>query len=270
VEVRLPGDELIILDAGTGIRGLGERLVGSGKPVHATLAITHPHWDHIQGFPFFRPLFLRESIIRIIGPESERYAIRQVLSDLMNKTYFPVKLDEILASLSFSVLNDGALEVPGATIKAIPVNHPSFTVGYRVESNGKSIVYISDNEPFAAETPLSAAGIDQDVFHLYSRRSGDPNEHIYDFARGADVLIHDSTYTPEEYVHHRGWGHSPYVFAVKVAQEASVRTLVLFHHDHTHTDEKVDEILNQCRRILSERGNGPECVAAHEGMTIGL
>jgi phosphoribosyl 1,2-cyclic phosphodiesterase len=267
VEVRTSDDELIILDAGTGIRALGDHLVASGKPVRATLAITHPHWDHIQGFPFFKPLFLPGTELRIFGPESDRYTIRQALADVMNKIYFPVKLEEVSASLTFTRLNEGSAPLSCGTISAIPVNHPSFTVGYRIEANGKSIVYISDNEPFDRDITESTVGIERGVYERYASRTGDPNGHIYDFVRGADLLIHDSTYTPDEYAVHRGWGHSPYPFALKVAREAGVRRLVLFHHEHTHDDERVDDILGQCRKLAGEAGRF-ECVSAQEGMSI--
>ncbi len=268
VEVRLSNDDLIILDAGTGIRGLGDQLVADRKPVRALLAITHPHWDHIQGFPFFKPLFSSGNEITIVGPESGSFVLKQVISDVMNKTYFPVKLDELRASIKFTGLNEGTLPVFGGTLSACFVNHPFLTVGYRIQSGGKSIVYISDNEPFERNNPVSGEGVDKTVIDMFSGRTGDPNGHIYDFVRGADILIHDSTYTPEEYLDHVGWGHSSYLFSLKVAHEAQVGRLVLFHHDHSHNDEKVDEILGHCRKLISERPYEFECVAAWEGMVI--
>jgi ribonuclease BN (tRNA processing enzyme) len=129
-------------------------------------------------------------------------------------------------------------------------------------------VYISDNEPFDRELAKSVKNLDKIVVQRYMEEKGDPNQRIFDFARGADVLIHDSTYTPEEYVNHVGWGHSHYLFSLKVADEARVKKLVLFHHDQTHTDDKVDEILQKCQKEISTRNYDFECVAAAEGMEL--
>ena len=267
VEVRLPNDELVILDAGTGIRALGDQLTADLRPVRALLAITHPHWDHVQGLPFFKPLFAVGNEITIVGPESKNFDLQQVVSRLMDKTFFPVKLDELRATIRFASLNEGTISIPGGTLSACLVNHPSLTVGYRIDAGGKSIVYISDNEPFEKSLAMNN-GVDRAVVERYAQRTGDPNGHIYDFARGADILIHDSTYTPEEYQHHMGWGHSSYLFSLQVAQEAGVGKLVLFHHEHTHHDQTLDLILNNCRQWISEHRSKLECLAASEGLVI--
>jgi ribonuclease BN (tRNA processing enzyme) len=148
------------------------------------------------------------------------------------------------------------------------VNHPAFALGYRINVGGHSLVYISDNEPFDREVARSIKNVDKKIVAAYMKVKGDPNQRIFDFCRGADILIHDTTYTPEEYVNHVGWGHSHYLFSLKIADEAAVKRLVLFHHEQTHSDEKVDEILNTCLREIRTRNYKFECIAATEGMEL--
>jgi phosphoribosyl 1,2-cyclic phosphodiesterase len=268
VEVRLPDDKLMIFDAGTGIRGLGDELLARGASIEACLAITHPHWDHIQGFPFFKPLFISGNDITIIGPQSRQFRLKNVISDIMNKAYFPIQLSELKARIRFRPMKEGSIKVFGATLSAVYVNHPPLAFGYRLSHGGKSIVYVSDNEPFDREVAHSLRTVEASVIRKYSELRGDPNQWLFDFARGADLLIHDTTYTPEEYVNHVGWGHSHYLFSLKVAQEAGVKRLMLFHHDHLHTDEQIDGIVDRCRWEIRARGHSFVCEAAAEGMEI--
>lgn len=266
VELRLDSNELIILDAGTGIRNLGEHLAKNGEVVRAYLLISHPHWDHIHGFPFFRPIYHAENELTIVGGESEKVSLHKMIADQMNKVYFPIQLEELKAKLNFRKVDEEEFEVFGAVISTIFVNHPTFSVGYRVTHRGKSVVYISDNEPFDRTLDHMKNSVEPWVVEKYMSGGGDPNQRIYDFARGADVLIHDTTYTPEEYPSHVGWGHSHFLFTVKVAAEARVKKLVLFHHDPAHSDEMVDRILERCRQEIARQKRTFDCVAAAEGM----
>ena len=150
----------------------------------------------------------------------------------------------------------------------IYVNHPGFALGYRIEYKGKSIVYISDNEPFDKAVAASASNFEPKVVAKFMNQGGDHNQRIFDFCRNADVLIHDATYTPEEYVDRVGWGHSDYLFALRVAAEANVKKLYLFHHDQNHSDDKVDDILKKCKKEIKSRGYKFECEAAIENTTI--
>jgi len=268
VEVRLPDRNLVILDAGTGIRNLGDALMASGESVKAYLAITHPHWDHIQGLPFFKPVFISGNEFTILGAQSRHLTLRQMIADQMDKVYFPVQLSELKARINFMPLKEGSIEVFGAKLTSCYVNHPSFAFGYRLDVAGKSLVYISDNEPFDRELARSLKNVDKMIVDRYNKYRGNPNQRIFDFARNATVLIHDATYTPEEYVNHVGWGHSHYLFTLEVAAEAGVKKLVLFHHSPTHSDEKIDEILFKCRKEIRHRNYRFECVAASEGMEL--
>jgi len=268
VEVRLREGDLVILDAGTGIRGLGDALMAKGESVKAYLAISHPHWDHIQGIPFFKPLFISGNEFTIIGGQSKYITLRQMISDQMDKVYFPIQISELKAKLNFLPIKEGTVKVFDATLTSCYLNHPLFALGYRLDSAGRSLVYISDNEPFDREVARSLKKVEKTIVDEYSKTKADPNQRIFDFARGADLLIHDATYTPEEYVNHVGWGHSHYLFSLEVAEKARVKKLVLFHHDQTHSDDKVDEILRKCKREIRTRHYKFECVAAAEGMEI--
>ncbi|HEX9655986.1 MAG TPA: MBL fold metallo-hydrolase [Bacteroidota bacterium] len=268
VEVRLSPQHLIIMDAGTGLRGLGEELIATGESVKSYIVITHPHWDHIQGFPFFKPAFISGNEFTIVGPESKQVTLRQMISDLMNKVYFPIQLNELKAKINFHPVKEETIPVFDAQLRTCYVNHPAFAVGYRIDWQGQSVVYISDNEPFDRGIAKQMKNVDKVIVEKYLESKGDPNQRIFDFARGADVLIHDTTYTPEEYVNYVGWGHSHYLFSLKVADEAKVKKLVLFHHHQSRVDEKLDEILETCRGEIKRRSYSFECIAAAEGMTL--
>lgn len=268
MEVRLKNDNLVIFDAGTGLRGLGDALMSRGESVKAVIVLSHPHWDHIQGFPFFKPLFISGNEFTIMGPQSKRVRLRRVMADLMDKSYFPIQLNELKAKIIFRPMREETVPVFDAMLTSRYVNHPSFAHGYRLEAGGRALVYVSDNEPFDRELARSVRNVEKVIVDRYSAVKGDPNQRVFDLARGAEVLVHDTTYTPEEYVNHVGWGHSHYLFALKVAAEAKVKRLVLFHHDATHSDDKVDEILAKCRNEIKTRKYGFECIAAREGMEL--
>jgi len=270
VELRLNNEQLIILDAGTGLRNLGEKLIEGGKSLKAHILISHPHWDHIQGFPFFKPAFISGNEFTIIGGETDRVSLQKMISDQMNKVYFPVQLNELKATLKFRQVGEEEFSIGDARVQTLFVNHPTFAIGYRIAHKGKSVVYISDNEPFDRRVAQTLRNVDKQIVDLYLRSTGDPNQRIYDFVKNADVLIHDTTYTPEEYVDRVGWGHSHYLFTLDVAAQGKVKQLVLFHHDPGHSDEKIDDMLKKCRNEIRTRRFHFECVAAMEGMEIKL
>ncbi|MFH0992262.1 MAG: MBL fold metallo-hydrolase [bacterium] len=271
LELRFDDDKLIIFDAGTGIRNLGDHLMNSGESIKAHLLITHPHWDHIQGFPFFKPAFISGNELTIIGTERLEKSLNEIISEQMNRIYFPVQLNELKAKIKFvPIREEGEFSIYDAHVKCIYVNHPGFTVGYRIEYGEKSLVYISDNEPFDQKAAASLSNFENVVMEKYSATQGDPNQRIFDFCKGVDLLIHDATYTPEEYIDRVGWGHSHYLFTLRVAAEANVKRLYLFHHDQNHSDDKVDDILRKCKREVKTRGYKFECEAAAENMEIAI
>jgi phosphoribosyl 1,2-cyclic phosphodiesterase len=269
VELRLDHDELIILDAGTGIRNLGDHLVEVGESVSAHLFVTHPHWDHIQGFPFFKPAFIAGNELTIVGTERPEKKLHEIIAEQMNKIYFPIQLHELNAKIHFQPIGDGErIDVSGAVVKTMYVNHPGFTVGYRLEYKGKTVVYISDNEPYDRTAAKRLTNFEQAVKEKFEVTKGDPNQCVYDFCQNADLLIHDATYTPEEYIDRVGWGHSHYLFTMQIAVEANVQRLYLFHHDQNHSDDKVDEILKKCKKEIKSRGYKLECEAAVENSQL--
>jgi phosphoribosyl 1,2-cyclic phosphodiesterase len=259
VEVRTPDGWLIILDAGTGLRELGRSLLSraNGAPIRGDIFLTHAHWDHIQGIPFFGPIFQRGNHFTIWGSQSLETNIDRVVRDQMNPVVFPVTFEELDATIDFSAILDGKTEErPGFRVSAFPVRHPGGALGYRfvgTTDGARPMVYISDNE-------LGSGGKYETPVGWRSK--------LVEWCRGAKVLIHDTTYTSEEYDHYRGWGHSTYDDAIALAIEAEVEQLVLFHHKPERTDDELDERLQYCREIVKERGVSLEIEAAAEGMTL--
>jgi phosphoribosyl 1,2-cyclic phosphodiesterase len=266
VEVRTDTDGLIILDAGTGMRELGHSLVAraaNGRPIAADVFLTHAHWDHIQGIPFFAPIFQRGNHFTIWGSKTLETSIDRVVRDLMSPVVFPVNFDELEAQIDFCEIGDGEARTAqgsGFDVRAFAVQHPGGALGYRFSSettSGKSgsFVYISDNE--LAVSPS------------YGTRPGWRAD-LTEFVRGATVLIHDATYTVSEYERHRGWGHSTYHDALTLALDAGVEELVFFHHRPERSDDEVDECVAECRALVVASGSSLRVTAAAEGMSLSV
>lgn len=243
VEVRA-GDQLFIFDLGTGVRELGAAAQG---PLEADVFISHYHYDHLQGLPFFGPIFDPRSRFNIRGPTRNGRSVKDVLSGHMQQPFFPVTVEMVFrAQCEYQGFEAGdRLKLGGATVSAIEANHPGGNLAYRVDYKGRSVVYATDTE------------------------HGDRDAQLVEFSRGTDVLIYDAMYTEDEY-HGRngspkiGWGHSTWQNAIKIADEAKVGTLVLFHHDPTRTDDALDTLLKAVRK---ER---KATLAAKEGLVIKL
>ncbi len=258
VEVRTTEGWLIILDAGTGIRELGRSLIGraNGSPIKGDIYLTHAHWDHIQGIPFFGPIFQRGNHFTIWGSRSLERSVDRVVRDQMSPVVFPVTFEELDATIDFCEISEERREAHGYEVSAFEVRHPGGALGYRfneTSERGRALVYISDNEI--------------DAGAKYDTRRGWRDD-LVAFVRGAGVLVHDTMYTTEEYDHHRGWGHSTYQDALELALDAGVKQLVLFHHKPERSDDEVDRRVAECREMAARRGNGLDVVAAAEGMTL--
>ena len=248
------GDAVAILDAGTGIRALGRKLAARGT-VTVDLLVSHTHWDHIQGLPFFRPVFEPGNKIRIWGARQSGTDLEEILRNQMSPMVFPVPLDGLAADLAVSHVQAGQFEVAGFRVQAIRVRHPGTTLAYRLTPNegGPSFAYVPDNE-------LGPGG-NYDVPESW-------REELVEFLRGADLLVHDAMYLPEELERHRGWGHSSNVEAVELAAEAEVKQLALFHHRPEHDDDTVDAMLEQARATAKKCSSGVDVIAAHEGLEL--
>jgi len=247
---------LIILDAGTGIRELGRLLISqaNGASIEADIFLTHAHWDHIQGIPFFAPIFQKGNHFTIWGSQTLAGSVDRVVRDQMSPVVFPVKFEEISAHIDFCTLANQTENRNGYRVSGIPVRHPGGALGYRFEdSDGKTFVYISDNE-------LGPGG-------NYESRQ-DWRKDLVTFVRGARVLIHDSTYTTGEYDQHAGWGHSTYAESVELALEAGIEELVLFHHKPERSDDELDRCVEECRALVKKRGGKLIIRPAAEGMTL--
>jgi phosphoribosyl 1,2-cyclic phosphodiesterase len=254
VEVRGDGGEVVVLDAGTGMRPLGVQLLQEGvKTIHVLL--THLHMDHLQGLGFFRPLFGSDVEVHVWGPPSPVQPLADRIATYMSPPLFPVRVADIPCQLTFHDAPEEPVTLGGLTISAALVTHQGPTVGYRVEENGRSIVYLPDHEPGIAGLDLALQPTDW--------ISGHGLAHL------ADVLLHDAQYGDEEYPRYAGWGHSAIGHVVAFAQKAEVRHLVLFHHDPYHTDTELEALTDDACRLWG--GDGKECVSsAWEGMSMQL
>jgi phosphoribosyl 1,2-cyclic phosphodiesterase len=257
VELRVAG-QTIIVDAGTGIRELGNSLLkeAAGKPLAGHLFIGHTHWDHIQGFPFFVPLYVPTSKFTVYGMRGTTKPFLDVMSGQMNPSYFPVQLKDMGSKPEFVELNAPVM-VGEVKVSYHYLNHPGITVGYRFEHGGKAFTYISDHEPYGK---LNASGDFADKEDAAVAR----------FVAGSDLLVVEAQYTADEYKLKRGWGHSTFGDVLDLAQKASVKRLALFHHDPSHDDEQMAGYEAECVRLVSSRGLSTELFAAREGQEIQL
>jgi phosphoribosyl 1,2-cyclic phosphodiesterase/DNA-binding response OmpR family regulator len=226
--------------------------------LHGHVLISHTHWDHIQGIPFFAPLFAPGGKWDVYGPKGLGQSLRETLAGQMQYTYFPVTLDQFEATVRYHDLVEGGFVIDDVQISTQYLNHSALTFGYRLEADGITVVYCCDHEPYSRKLAGGEGEITgQDLRHL-------------EFIRGADLLIHDAQYTADEYPDKVGWGHSPVEYAVRLSQEAGVKRLALTHHDSLRDDDAVDRLVESARANLSGRGSSLEIFAAAEGQAIKL
>ena len=266
VEVRV-GDEIIVLDAGTGIRALGLSLIEEypDQPIRLTLLITHTHWDHIQGFPFFPPAYNPKNHLRILGYEGSRVGLEATLTGQMESSYFPISLGQMQGNITFHELKEMEFKIEDITVRAAFVNHPGICVGYRITTETGSIVYMPDNESYyrMKSVRLAEAKGDPKAALSYARKR---DQELIEFARGADILIMDSQYDAAEYPSKLGWGHSCVDDSVAFALNADIKHLYLFHHDPAHNDEKITSMVAYARELVAAQAGSLAVDAAREGL----
>ena len=266
VELRC-GSDILIFDAGTGIRPLGLALMGEfgEQPFNVHLFISHTHWDHIQGFPFFIPAYTPQTTIHVYGSTGQGRPLEKVLSGQMESDYFPVALGDMRAGLHVHEFKGKPFEIGEATVTAMYLNHPGMTLGYRVSCRGKSFVYATDNEPY--RHTLEHLGGRAEEGRDFGRQL---DAGVVRFIEGADLYIGEAQYTDEEYSNRIGWGHSSISATVNVALEAQVRALAFFHHDPLHGDNAVAAMAETADRLIKARGSSLQCFAAREGQVLEL
>lgn len=252
IEVRSKNNEIIIIDAGTGIRRLGNQLFKE-KPKQIHLLFTHTHWDHLIGLPLFKPLFDKHIKILIKGHSFTSLPFQRILERTMESPYFPVPFSEVESKMSFSEIHlDQTFKID--TIKIIPIilSHPNKGIGYKLIEDNQTFVFLTDNN----------LG--------YQMEGGKTFEEYQQFVKDADILFHDAEYLPDEYKEKQTWGHSSYEQAVNLALKANVKTLGLFHHNQERTDREIDQILKKCKQIIKKSKSNLTCQVIAPDMTFKL
>ncbi len=270
VEVRV-GEDIIVLDAGTGIRPLGEALRRefAGRSVRAHVLLTHTHWDHIQGLPFFGPAHDRGSQITVLGYEGAKQSLLKTLSSQMDSTVFPIGMDQLAGNIVVRELHELEFRAGRVPVQAIFTHHPGVTLGYRLGTPGGGVVFMPDTEimPYPRPRPArlqASTDANTEDFNAYK------NQLLAEFAEGAELLICDAQYNAEEYERRIGWGHSCIDDTVRLAIQAKVKRLMLFHHDPTHDDLTIDRLVAYARELAANEGSSLQIDAAAEGMSIVL
>ena len=267
VELRADG-EIIVLDAGSGIRPLGIALDKEfqAQPMRLSLLITHAHWDHIQGFPFFQPAYDSKNEIRIFGFDGVGTTFRDIITEPMKAPFFPITMRQLSARMDINKLNEMKFSLGKLDIHATFVNHPGVCAGYRIFTSSGSVAFLPDHEPYAFF--LHAARGKQLSPTQARQIAADQHGALVQFLRGSEVLILDSQYTDQEYQTHIGWGHGSISSAVSLALEAEVQTLLLFHHDPSHDDEMLDAMVESARQLATRSGSRLEVIGAQQGSEI--
>ena len=261
VEIRTKNNKLIILDAGSGIREFGNYLINNRYNDKIDIFFSHYHWDHIQGIPFFAPLYDNGAIVNFYGETCGGEKIKDILGSQMVKHYFPIEIDDMNAVISFSEIEpNNKYEIDGIVIETFRANHSSPTISFKFTEGDKSFVYLTDNELRLNET--EDRNISSQLLEL--------NKEIIDFCNGSDYLIHDSMYDEALLMKKKGWGHSSNVALAYFSILSNVKNIILFHYNPDYTDDKIDELLAETKSVIEMEKSDIKCLASMEGMRIDL
>ncbi len=264
IEIRTDNNELIIIDAGTGIFPLSQTLLAE-LPVTANVLITHSHWDHIQGLPFFIPNFIPGNTLRLHGafdPVSGK-GVEQVMSVQLQYSYFPVREAEMKARIEYITLApEQSIQIGSATVTPYLMNHPVIDFGYRIEANGKSVFFTGDHEP-----PMNIYEPGDEDYALYQTFVDEKADSIRRAMQGVDVLIADCSYTEQEYPAKKGWGHGTFHTSIQYAKEAGAKVLFCTHHEPTRSDNALEAAFAQVLADHPSQAGDPEYRLAREGET---
>jgi phosphoribosyl 1,2-cyclic phosphodiesterase len=270
-----PDDRLIIVDAGSGIRELGESIMKRDLPrgpIRTKIFLSHTHWDHIMGFPFFTPIFIKGTSLEVYGPVTyEEDTLDKIVGDQLRYRYFPVRLEELQATIEYFQLKEGTKDLGGGlTVTTKYLNHPILVLGYRFEYQGKVFCTAYDHESFrnVFDVKPDDPGYDAEAVKEGELAAREENEKVARFFQGADLLVHDTQYTQKEYLAKKlGWGHSSFEWAINAAHKAGVKHLVLFHHDPLRTDRELAALERSYRKAM-EGKTTLRISIAQEGKTI--
>jgi phosphoribosyl 1,2-cyclic phosphodiesterase len=271
VEIQADG-HLLICDAGTGLIPLGKAFESEELPNKLLIILSHYHWDHVCGLPFFDPAFRPECELLLFGPGGSRKAIERRISQMMKAPYFPVEPGGWMAKVRFIEMRNNHFQFGPIGISYQNVHHPGATFGYRIHVHGRVIVYAPDNEFTFLSRSIEEryAEFEAAEHALLEEMKSEARNRELGLLRGADILIHDAQYTPQDYESKRGWGHSCYVDTVNAAIDADVKALYLFHHDPSYTDDVIADIHSHALRIIHERDSPLRCEIAREGEIVRL
>jgi len=284
IEIRGDNDELLIIDAGTGLRELGNFLISNdlpNGPLNLSILLTHTHWDHIQGFPFFGPAFIPSSKITFLGPVNAiGLRLEEIVAGQMSYSYFPIKLNELRADIKFKEIREEEFEIGPFHISTCYLNHPILCLGYRITYKDKTLVTLYDNEPYRnifadkkKDQDEEMDFIDEEAVKEAEEYVNAQNKKILTFANDADLLIYDAQYTAEEYKTKAGWGHSTIDSALEAGIETNCKKLALFHHDPVRSDKELDSLQVQAvDKIKAMTGTNPTPIVffARERLEVNL
>lgn len=272
VEIRV-GDDVILCDAGTGIIPFGNEIIKQSDIRELLIILTHYHWDHICGLPFFVPAFLPDWKINIFGPGQSSKDIKEFISAQMRAPFFPVGTETWLANVNYlTPPADQKLQYGPISFTYSSVHHPGTTFGYRINVNGKTILYISDNECLYLNKAIRQkyGQLSREEQEIYDAMQKEEYESELKLIQGADILIHDAQYTQEDYAKKRGWGHSCYIDTVNTAIDAGVKELYLYHHDPNYDDAAIEKLYQHALSIIKDRNSELVCKVSKEGLEIDL